>query len=288
MSRSHPGLWKLLATSVAVCWTLLPIYWLFRLSLLTPADISSFPPPILPPHPHPGNFFNILGFDYTLTSDRVLRAAGQSRQIILGLKNSLIVATTTTVLTLLVVVPLAYVFGRMEFRFKTALFMSILFAVAVPPVSTLIPFYSLFVALGLSGTRTGLVLITLTLTIPFVTWMLIGYFRNLPPIEKLATIDGFSRLQTLLFIIIPMARSGIAVAAVISFLFSWNDFVFATTLVNGSDATTLPAAASAFLFQQPEPGHMAASIVLSLIPAALVVLFLQRHITEMNLVDPVR
>jgi multiple sugar transport system permease protein len=256
--------------------------------LLTPADISSFPPPILPAHPHPGNFLNILGFDYTLVSGRVLHASGQSRQIILGLKNSLIVATTTMLLTLAVVVPLAYVFGRMEFRFKNALFMSVLFAVAIPPVSTLIPFYTLFVALGLSGTRTGLVLITLTLTIPFVTWMLIGYFRNLPPVEKLAAIDGFSRLQTLLYIIIPMARSGIAVAAVISFLFSWNDFVFATTLVNGSDATTLPSAASAFLFQQPEPGHMAASVILSLIPAALVVLFLQRHITEMNLVDPVR
>jgi multiple sugar transport system permease protein len=71
-------------------------------------------------------------------------------------------------------------------------------------------------------------------------------------------------------------------------LFSWNEYVFATTLVNGTDATTLPAAASGFLFQQPEPGHMAAAICLSMLPAALVVFFLQRHIAEMNLVDPVR
>jgi len=288
MRRSSTRVWVWCAAIVAVVWTLLPVYWLLRLSLLTPADISSYPPPVLPPNPHPGNFLNILGFNYELAADRVMRAAGQSRQILIGLRNSLMVSVSVTIITLLVVVPLAYVFGRMEFRFKNALFMCVLFAVSVPPVSTLIPFYQLFVNVGLSGTRTGLILITLTITIPFVTWMLIGYMRSLPPVEKLAAVDGYSRMGTLLFVIVPMAKNGIAVSAVIAFLFSWNEFVFATTLVNGTDATTLPAAASAFLFQQPEPGHMAASIVLSLIPAALVVLFLQRHITEMNLVDPVR
>jgi multiple sugar transport system permease protein len=74
----------------------------------------------------------------------------------------------------------------------------------------------------------------------------------------------------------------------VAFLFSWNEFVFATILVNGTDAVTLPAAVSGFLFQQPEPGHMAAAIGLTMVPAALIVYFLQRHITEMNLVDPVR
>jgi len=286
--RYKTKIWGYLAALVAIIWTLLPIYWLFRLSLLTPADIASFPPPVLPPDPHPGNFLNILGWSYELGPERVLRAAGQSRQILIGLRNSLLVACFVTLMTLFIVVPLAYVFGRMEFRFKNALFMSILFSVAVPPVSTLIPFYSLFVNLGLSGTRTGLILITLILTVPFITWMLVGYFKNLPPVEKLAAIDGFGRFGTLIFVIIPLARNGIAVAAVIAFLFSWNEFVFAMTLVNGSDATTLPAASSSFLFQQPEPGHMAASVILSLIPAALVVLFLQRHINEMNIVEPVR
>lgn len=243
---------------------------------------------MLPHHPQPGNLFNILGFSHVTADGSILKASGQSRQIIRGLINSLIVATSTTIVTLFIVVPLAYVFGRMEFRFKTPLFMAVLFAVAIPPVSTLIPFYSLFTDLGLTGTRTGLVIVTLTVTAPFVTWMLVGYFRNIPPVERLAAIDGFSRMATLLRIVIPLARNGISVAAVISFLFSWNEYVFATTLVNGTDATTLPAAASGFLFQQPEPGHMAAALCLSMVPAALVVFFLQKHITEMNLVDPVR
>jgi multiple sugar transport system permease protein len=274
--------------AVAVVWTLLPIYWMLRMATLIPADISTYPPPLLPHHPHIGNLLNILGFSYLTSDGLLLTAAGQSRQIISGLINSSIVAICTMIATLIIVVPLAYVFGRMEFRFKTTLFMAVLFAVAVPPVSTLIPFYSLFTDLGLTGTRTGLVLITLTVTVPFVTWMLIGYFRNLPPVERLAMIDGLNRWEMFFKIMLPLARNGITVAAIISFLFSWNEYVFATTLVNGTDATTLPAAASGFLFQQPEPGHMAAAICLSMLPAALVVFFLQRHIAEMNLVDPVR
>jgi multiple sugar transport system permease protein len=144
------------------------------------------------------------------------------------------------------------------------------------------------VQLGLTGTRLGLVLINLTVTVPFVTWMLIGYFRNLPAVEKLARLDGFTRFGTLIFIILPLAKSGIAVAAVVAFLFSWNEFVFATQLVNGTSAATLPTAVSGFLFLQPQPGLLSASLWISVIPAALVAFFLQRHIAEMNIVDPVK
>jgi multiple sugar transport system permease protein len=92
----------------------------------------------------------------------------------------------------------------------------------------------------------------------------------------------------LIFIILPLAKSGIAVAAVVAFLFSWNEFVFATQLVNGTSAATLPTAVSGFLFLQPQPGLLSASLWISVIPAALVAFFLQRHIAEMNIVDPVK
>ncbi|MDE1948292.1 MAG: carbohydrate ABC transporter permease, partial [Burkholderiales bacterium] len=209
-------------------------------------------------------------------------------QILLGLWNSIVVALAVTVITILVIVPLAYAFARFEFRAKTGLLMAILFSVSVPPVSTLIPFYILFVQLDLAGTRSGLVLINLTVTVPFVTWMLIGYFRNLPPVERLARIDGFGRMATLLRIMIPMSRSGIAVAAVVSFLFAWNEFVFATALVNGTDATTLPTSVSGLMFLQPNPGQLAASLFLSLIPAGAVAYFLQHHIADLGFVDVVR
>jgi multiple sugar transport system permease protein len=280
--------WLVLAVIIAVFWTLLPIYWFLKISLLTPDEIARFPPPLWPLEPTPAAFFNIFGFDYQVTDELVRRASGQANQIIRGLANSLIVSLVVTAITLVVVVPLAYVFARLDFRFKNPLLITILLSVALPPVSTLIPFYSLYIQLGLAGTLTGLIIVTLTITIPFVTWMLIGYLRNLPPVERLARVDGYTRLQTLLFIVVPLAKSGIAVAAVIAFLFAWNEYTYALVLVNGTPANTLPTAISGFLFQHPEPSHLAASLAVSIIPPALVAYFLQRHIGEMNLVDPIR
>jgi multiple sugar transport system permease protein len=281
-------LWSRLALLVVLLWTLLPIYWFLKISLLTPDEIARFPPPLYPLEPTPAAFLNIFGFDYTLADGTVRRGSGQAAQILRGLGNSLIVSFVVTIVTLVVVVPLAYVFARLEFRHKNTLLFAILLAVALPPVSTLIPFYAMYIRLGLAGTLSGLILVTLTITIPFVTWMLIGYFRNLPPIERLARIDGYSRFETFLYIVAPLGRSGIAVAAVIAFLFAWNEYTYALVLVNGTSANTLPTAISGFLFQHPEPSHLAASLALSILPPALVAFFLQRHIAEMNLVDPVR
>jgi multiple sugar transport system permease protein len=286
--RRRFSIWLVLGVVIALFWTLLPIYWFLKISLLTPDEIARFPPPLYPLNPTPAAFFNIFGFDYQVTDEILRRASGQANQIIRGLTNSLIVSLIATAITLVVVVPLAYVFARLDFRFKNPLLITILLSVALPPVSTLIPFYSLYIQLGLAGTKTGLVIVTLTITIPFVTWMLIGYLRNLPPVERLARVDGYTRLQTLLFIIVPLAKSGIAVAAVIAFLFSWNEYTYALVLVNGTPANTLPTAISGFLFQHPEPSHLAASLAVSIVPPALVAFFLQRHIGEMNLVDPVR
>jgi multiple sugar transport system permease protein len=281
-------LWSRLALLVVLLWTLLPIYWFLKISLLTPDEIARFPPPLYPLEPTPAAFLNIFGFDYTLADGTVRRGSGQAAQILRGLGNSLIVSFVVTIVTLVVVVPLAYVFARLEFRHKNTLLFAILLAVALPPVSTLIPFYAMYIRLGLAGTLSGLILVTLTITIPFVTWMLIGYFRNLPPIERLARIDGYSRFETFLYIVAPLGRSGIAVAAVIAFLFAWNEYTYALVLVNGTSANTLPTAISGFLFQHPEPSHLAAALALSILPPALVAFFLQRHIAEMNLVDPVR
>ncbi len=281
-------LWSGVAILVVILWTLLPIYWFSRLALETIGEITQFPPNLFPPHPQPGAFFNILGHAYRTAAGIDLPASGQAGQIILGIRNSVIVAVAVTVITMVVVVPLAYVFARLEFAHKGKLLAAILLAASLPPVSTLIPFYALYVQLNLVGTISGLVIVTLTITIPFVTWMLIGLFHNLPPVDRLARVDGFSRLSTLFLVIVPMARSGIMVGTIIAFLFSWNEYVYAQVLVTGSDAVTLPVALSGFLFQVPQPAHLAAALSLTIIPPLLVVFLLQRQITEMNLIDPVR
>ncbi|TGS71735.1 carbohydrate ABC transporter permease [Mesorhizobium sp. M3A.F.Ca.ET.201.01.1.1] len=277
---------KHLAILLIVVWTLLPVLWMLRLAFMTPGELAAYPPNIFPPSPQLGSFYNILGHDFTTRDGIVLHASGQASQIIAGLMNSLVVGLIVTVITIAVVVPLAYTFARLEFRFKNVLLFAVLLSVSQPPVSTLIPFFALYIDLGLVGTRTGLVIVTLTITIPLVTWMLIGYFRNIPPIEKLARIDGFGRGYTLLRIVVPMAKGGIAVAALISFLLSWNEYVYAVVLVSGSSAVTLPAAMSGFLFQQPEPSHLAAAMWIAVIPPTLLGFILQRHIADMHLGDP--
>jgi len=286
MRRSGFGFW--IGMTILLLWSLVPIYWFVRMAFLTHAQIARFPPAIVPTHLDIGAFFNIFGFDYRMADGTVMPASGQSDQIINGLQNSLIVSAIVTVITIVIVVPLAYVFARLDFRFKNLLLNAVLLAVAIPPVSTLIPFYSMYVQLGLVGTLPGLVIVDLTTTVPFVAWMLIGYFRNLPPIERLARVDGYSRIHTLLFLVLPLARSGVAVAAIIAFLFAWNEFTFALILVNGTPATTLPAAISGFLGQDPDPASLSACLALTILPPALVAYFLQRRVAEMNLADPVR
>lgn len=281
-------IWAVLAVAVAICWTLLPMYWFLKAAFETIGEMAHYPPYFFPPNPQPGAFFNILGFPYRTAAGIDLPASGQAGQVIDGIRNSVVIAVVVTILTMIFVVPLAYVFARLEFAHKNLLLGAVLLAASLPPVSTLIPFYSLYVQLDLVGTIPGLVIVTLTITIPFVTWMLIGFFRNLPPVEQLARIDGFSRLYTLVFVVIPMARSGVTVAAIIAFLFSWNEFVYASVLVTGTGAVTLPVALSGFLFQAPQPDHLAAALCLTIVPPLFVAFFLQRHIAEMNLVDPVR
>lgn len=277
-----------LAIAVLLLWSLLPIYWFLRMAFMSHAEIAEFPPHIIPASFSFASFFNIFGFDYHMADGSLSAASGQAGQIALGLRNSIIVSLVVTLITIVIVVPLAYVFARLDFRGKTILLNAVLLAVAIPPVSTLIPFYTMYVQLGLVGTLPGLIIIDLTTTLPFVTWMLIGYFRNLPPIERLARIDGFSRLHTLIFLVLPLARSGVAVAAIIAFLFAWNEFTFALVLVNGTPAATLPAAISGFLGQDPNPAQLAACIFITILPPALVAFFLQRHLAEMHLADPVR
>ena len=273
---------------ILLIWTLTPIYWYLKLAFLTPNNINIFPPVFFPDDMHFGAFYNIFGYEYITDDGIILPASGQASQVIRGLFNSFFVSIITTIITMIVIVPLAYTFSRLNFRFKTALLLTILLSVALPPISTLIPFFAMYIKLGLTGTKFGLIIVTLTITIPFVTWMLIGYFKNIPPIEKLGRIDGLGRFETFVKIFIPISKNGILVAAVISFIFAWNEFTYASILVNGTQAVTFPTAISSFLFQHPYPQHLSASLFLGMIPPFIVAILLQRYISEMNKIDPLR
>ena len=288
MKKNRGNIVKWIFIAIVLVWALLPLYWCLRMSVQTPADIAAFPPGLVPHNPTVRAFYSVTGFDYIAEGGEVVLPSGCAKLVMKGLLNSFLLATIVMCITMAVVVPLAYVFGRLEFPHKNKLFFAVLLAVALPPVSTLIPFYLLFVRTELTGTMIGLIIVTLTITIPFVTWMLVGFFRNLPSVEKLATIDGFSRMRTFFTVIIPMARIGIVIGAIIAFLFAWNEFTFANILVNATPATTIPPAVGGFLFIHPEPAKLAASLTYSLVPPFAAVYLLQRYIVKMNIVEPLR
>lgn len=286
-THTRQQLLKWLAVAILMLWTLLPLYWSLRLALSLPVEIAAFPPRLFPHRPTPVSFVTILGFSYTAPSGDFYLPAGRAQQVVRGLINSTIVSACVTLITMLVVIPLGYTFGRLQFRYKNMLFFALLFSVALPPISVIIPFYVLYLRLGLVGTRFGLILVTLIVTIPLITWMMMGYFQSIPRVERLARIDGFSRMGTLIRIVIPMAKTGIMVGAIIAFLFAWNEFTFSQILVNGTPAVTIPPVISGFLFMHPEVSSLLATVFYSLIPPFAVAYILQRHITEMNIVETI-
>lgn len=281
------NIYRQLAVIVLMIWSLLPLYWSLRLALSLPVEIAAFPPRLFPENPTPVSFVTILGFPYTSASGDFYLPAGRAAQVVRGLVNSTIVSVVVTVITMCVVVPLGYTFGRLKFAHKNKLFFALLFSVALPPISITIPFYVLYLQLGLTGTRIGLVLVTLIVTIPLITWMMMGYFQGIPKIERLARVDGFSRMGTLIKIILPMAKTGIMVGAIMAFLFAWNEFTFSQILVNGTQASTIPPVISGFLFMHPEVPSLLATVFYSLLPPFAVAYLLQRHITKMNIVETI-
>jgi multiple sugar transport system permease protein len=280
-------IFKWLAIGVLLLWTLLPLYWNLRLAFSLPVEIAKFPPTLLPEKPTPVAFVTILGFPYTAPSGETYLGAGRAPQVVRGLINSTIVSAAVTLITMFIVIPLSYTFGRLEFQHKNTLFFVLLFSVALPPISIIIPFYILYLRVGLAGTHIGLILVTLVITIPIITWMMIGYFRGLPRVERLARVDGFSRMGTLIRIILPMSKTGIMVGSIVAFLFAWNEFTFSQILVNGTAAMTLPPVVSGFLFMHPEVPSLLATVFYSLLPPFAVAYLLQRHITKMNIVETI-
>ena len=135
MTRRSKGFWLALAVAVILLWTFLPMYWTVKYAFMTKTEISRFPPPFYPHQPTFASFYNIFGFDYKAGDGTIFKASGQASQIVLGLRNSLIVAIVVTAITTCVVVPLSYIFARLEFRFKAVLLTSILLSVSLPPVS---------------------------------------------------------------------------------------------------------------------------------------------------------
>jgi ABC-type glycerol-3-phosphate transport system permease component len=208
------------------------------------------------------------------------RALFGDRDFWTPVRNSLIVAGSTTLLSVVFGAACAYALARLRFRGKTLVLAFVLAVSMFPQISIVSPLYLLLRALHLLNTYPGLVLPYLTFAMPLTIWLLVGFFRQLPPaLEEAALMDGASRLRTLWEIILPVSWPGLATTAILTFLYSWNEFLFALSFTLGPERYTVPVAITLFRGQYEVPwGQILAAAVVATVPVAVLVLIAQRRI----------
>jgi multiple sugar transport system permease protein len=190
--------------------------------------------------------------------------------------NSIIVSVTATVIALAVGVPAGYGIAKAR---AAKLAVLILISRITPGLSYLIPLFILFQFLGLTATLWPLIIIHLVITVPIVVWVMIGFFETLPmELEEAALIDGCNLWQGFRYIALPLARPGITVAFILSFIFSWNNFIFGVVLA-GRTTRTLPVAVyNVLTFEQISWGPLAAAALVVTAPVLLLTLLMQKEI----------
>lgn len=193
--------------------------------------------------------------------------------------NSLIVAVATVVVTMACSILIAYALTRLKFRGKTAIVAAMLFGYMFPPLMLAIPMFSLFNALGLTDTLFALMGAHLAIALPLGVWLLWGFFKTMPlELEEAAMVDGCSRLQAFLRIVLPLSMPGLITVAIFSFLLSWGDYVFGLILIMSDQNKTLPVALASMLGAQDlRWGEILAGASLIALPLFVVFIFCYRH-----------
>lgn len=208
------------------------------------------------------------------------RALFAQRDFWTPILNSLIVALLTTGVALGVAAPCAYALARLPFRGRTMVLATILAVSTFPQIAMVPALYLMLRAARLLNTYPGLVLPYLTFALPLAVWLLVNFFRNLPPeLEEAALLDGASRLRTLWSIVLPLSWPGLATTGILVFLASWNEFLFALSFTLGPERYTVPVAITLFRGQYQVPwGQILAAATTATAVVAVVVLVAQRRI----------
>ncbi len=210
------------------------------------------------------------------------RALFDERNFWIPIRNSLFVAGNTTLFCVLVGSLCAYALARLHFRWKAPILAFILAVTMFPQISIVSPLYLLLRELRLINTYPGLILPYLTFAMPLTVWLLVGFFRQLPAeLEEAAIVDGASRLRAFWEVILPLSVPGLATTAILTFVYCWNEFLFALSFTLGPERHTVPVAIALFRGQYQVPwGQILAAAVVATAPVAILVLIFQRRIVQ--------
>jgi multiple sugar transport system permease protein len=248
---------------VVLLYALIPVVWIASLSLKEPAQVGD------------RKFFSGFSFDNydVIFSDDTFIAA---------LVNSIGIASIATLISIVLAAMAAYATSRLNFTGKTLILSGALAVAMFPPISIVGSLFDMWRAVGLYDTWPGLIIPYMTFTLPLAIYTLSAFFREIPwELEQAAQVDGATPFQAFRKIIVPLAAPGVFTAAILVFIFAWNDFIFANTLTSTDNARTVPAALAFFTgasqFEQPIGAVCAASVVVT-VPIIVMVLIFQRRI----------
>jgi multiple sugar transport system permease protein len=254
-----------LGVAIIVVYCLVPFYWMVVSAFRRPSDAADKSP--LPTPWSLGNFDAVFS-----------PSVGFWRALL----NSLIVAGSTTILTLIVGTFAAYTIARLDFRFKNVTAGIIIATSMFPGVALLVPLLKLFTDIGWINTYQAMIVPSLSFALPLAVWTLATFFRQMPKeLEEAAMVDGLTRGQAFRKVILPLAAPGMFTTAIITFIAAWNEFIIALTMVNDKEIQTANVVISQFTgaagFDSPFGTKMAAGVIVT-VPLVIVVLIFQRRI----------
>lgn len=270
VSRRRPDFGKVFAVVLAgwLCAVILiPIVWIILTSIKPESALSQFGP--------------VFVFEPTFEHYAALFAEGLGSRVVLGTINSLFIAVTVTVLAVALATLAAYSLARLRPRGHKAIMLGIFALRMLPPVALIVPLYVGARSLDLIDTHIALIVPYTALAIPLGTWMLYGFFLDLPrELEEAAMVDGATPLQAFVRVVLPLAGPGVAAVSVFSFAAAWNDLVLALPLTR-SDAITLPVVASLVRTDQGIAwGQLGALTVMIMLPMIAFTLLAQRWLVR--------
>ena len=270
LGKSGRGVAKLLI----VLFFMFPIFWILLMSFQTNAEILSLPPKLIF-KPTTLNYTSLL-VGHLKTSSGMLTITFMHNVL-----NSFILSAASVALALVLGVPAAYAFARFNFRFSEDIAFTLLSLKFAPALLVVLPVALMFQQIGLDNTYIGLIWIYQLITLPLILWIVRSYFEDVSPdIEYAYRIDGHSWSKGFFKIAVPLARPGIAAAGLLSFIFAWNNFLFALVLASGSKQPVTVGALAFVTASGIQYGQIAAAVVLSVIPTFVIALYAQRWLVE--------
>jgi multiple sugar transport system permease protein len=246
--------------------SIFPLIWIFKMSIITRGELFQSPPTLLPNNPTGAEYAQILG-----------DAAFQQALI-----NSVIISGVTTVICLFFGAIAAYAIARLRFGFKGIIMTLILAISFFPGVAIIAPLFIQFSTFGIIDTLASVIITDVVFALPLTVWLLVAFFRELPrDLEEAAKVDGATTIQAFRKVIVPLAAPGVFTTAILTFIFAWNEFLFATTFLLTPETQPVTVVIPNFASQYTtDYGAQAAAAVVVTVPLVIMVLIFQRRIVS--------